>query len=250
MFFSPREDVNPGGLFSISHLIMFIIFIILIIIGLYLSRNLTRIKIKKLTKIIGISVAILEIVKIIYNFSTGAFSLDQWVPLSFCSIFIYSCLISGFSNKGCKYSNAFIGSVAFISGLAFLVFPTTSLTEVPAWHFLSVHSFIYHSLMVYLGLIYLIHGIGRPNLNNFKYFAIYTSIFVILALIINIICDTNLMLLMHQFGIYVSVINTLVAYHVYTIIAIAVYIFVPYGISHVVSKIIYKTPDTKKTESN
>jgi len=248
MFFSPREDVIPGELFSISHLIIFIIFIILIIIGLYLSKNLKRIKVKKLTKIIGIIVAVLEIGKITYNFITGAFLLDQWVPLSFCSIFIYSCLISGFSNKGCKYSDAFIGSVAFVSGLAYLVFPTTSLTEVPAWHFLCIHSFIYHSLMVYLGLIYLINGIGKPNIQNFKYFASYTAIFVILALVLNKIYGTNLMLLMDQFGIYPTVINKLVKYHLYTPLAVLVYMFLPYGISYFVSKLIYKSPENKKTE--
>ena len=48
--------------------------------------------------------------------------------------------------------------------MAALLFP--DWTDMPLWHFQSIHSFLYHALLVQFSLLAVVSGQARPSLRN------------------------------------------------------------------------------------
>ena len=82
--------------------------------------------------------------------------INTWLPISFCSIFIYALWLSGYGKgKWKETGEAFIAGVSIVAGATYLLFPSTSLTIYPTWHYLCMYSMLFHTLMVYMGILYL-----------------------------------------------------------------------------------------------
>ena len=62
MFFSPTdyEKYPPCGMFTIPHLILFVICVSIIVVAVYLTRKIDKGNLKKTTKVIAIILVILE----------------------------------------------------------------------------------------------------------------------------------------------------------------------------------------------
>ena len=124
-FFAP-EGVHPkAGIFSTAHIIS--LFICLLIIGaaIYFSRNISERGLTLITRVMAFVFASLEIIKIFYKFKNNAvYQLDHWLPLAFCSLFIYALWMSGYG-RGIvkKLGDMYIVGGCFCGGLAFLIFP-------------------------------------------------------------------------------------------------------------------------------
>ncbi len=203
-FFSPQDfdKFPPCGMFNIKHLIAIIVCTIMIILCLnYSLKNFDDFKVKKLTRIFAIIVAGLELIKITYNFYYGYTNVDAWVPLAYCSLFIYSLFFAGYGSGLIeKLGRAFLVGGAIVGGTAFLISPSTSLMLHPLFHFLSFHSLFFHSAMIYFSLLYLIKGLFIPSIDNYKYYLLFFYPFMLIALIINLIFHSNLMFLREPFN--------------------------------------------------
>lgn len=202
-FFCKEYEYPPVEMFSIGHIITLIVFLLLIGICIYLCRKLEERKIILLTRGIAIFITILEIIKIIVQHINGeGHMIDHWVPLYFCSMFIYATWMAGFGKGHIKnLGRAFIGTGGIVAGLCFLFFPTTSFTMYPLFHYFCLYSMVYHSLMVFLGITYLLNGFEKVGKSSFSYYFIFCFFFSILAIIINSILNTNFMFLKHAANI-------------------------------------------------
>ena len=199
--FSNQGVYEPCGLFSLGHLILFSITIIIIIILLCNTKNLKEKEVTKILKISCIIIWILEVIKIIFVLQyTSLNKVNEYVPLYFCSMLLYSLLLSNMHNKYLKRAgNVFLATGGIVGGLIFLFMPTTSLPAYPAFHFISIHSFIYHGTMLYLGLLLNITGYIKLNKKDIYYYASLVFILCILALIVNNVFDSNLMFISKDF---------------------------------------------------
>lgn len=209
MFFKSAEEVIPCGIFSIEHFILLAITIVCIIIALKRTKNMEKNKVKKLIQKTTIILWILEIIKIIFNIKNyGVNAVNKYVPLYFCSLILYAGIFSGFC-KGLfkKIGDVFLSTGGIIAGIIFLIYPLTSLTSYPAMHFISLHSFILHGVMVYIGLLMLITKyVSIEKRDIIYYFAIIVGISVI-AYIINLIFDSNLMFISQNYpGTFIEII--------------------------------------------
>ncbi len=240
MFFSPRGEGTPCGMFTLPHLVALVICIILIFIGVKLTVKIKTEKVFKIIKLIAVTISVLELIKILYNFHYGYKYLDAWFPLAFCSLFIYSTIMAGFlKNKIREMGISFIVGGGILAGIAFLIFPTTSLMMHPIYHFLSIHSMLFHSLMIYLGIVCYLKNMFIFNKKGYCLYIIFCLIFMISALIINKIYDCNMMFLKESFNIPISllqIINEKTPF-LYKIIMILMYLIIPYGIMYLVDKI-------------
>jgi len=199
-FFS-KDLGDPCGIFSIEHLILLGICLVLIIIALIITKKLNPKEINKIIIIIAVFVSLLEIAKIIWNYQAGRRSTGALVPLYYCSIFIYASLMAGFGKGKIKEAGyAFLAYGGLLAGLAFLVYPTTSLAYHKLWHFLSFHSMIYHSLMFYVGLLLLVRDYQVTRRGAVGYFVL-TFFCCLLAYVINKIDgSSNLMFINKPIG--------------------------------------------------
>lgn len=248
-FFCKEFEYEPVGMFSIGHITILILFLLLVAFCVYKCRNLSSKKINLMTKIIAIVVTVLEIIKIIIAHLNGeGHQLDHWVPLYFCSMFIYATWMAGFGKGIIKdLGKAFVGTGGIIAGMSFLIFPTTSFTMYPLFHYFCLYSMVYHSLMVFLGLVYLINGFEKINTSSFANYVIFCSFFNVLAIIVNSICDTNFMFLKRAGNIPVSLIVKLEQFSpfLFTVVMFVICIFGTYFLIWLVDLIAKKTKGKK-----
>ena len=186
-FFCKENEYEPVGMFSVGHIVTLIIFLLIVAFCAYKCRKIGKDKAIFLTKIIAIVVTVLEIIKITIAFINGeGDKLDHWVPLYFCSMFIYAAWLAGYAKgKIADLGRAFVGTGGIIAGLSFLIFPTTSFTMYPLFHYFCIYSMVYHSLMVFLGITYLLNGVVKIDKKSFIDYVIFCSVLNILAIIVN-----------------------------------------------------------------
>lgn len=197
---------NPGkyeacGIFTIDHFKLIVITTIGIIIALKKTVNKTSEEVKKIIKICTIGLWILEIIVIIFKLKTGNIKdLNNYVPLYYCSLLLYSGILSSFTQNYFKrIGDVFLATGGIIGGLVFIILPTTSLPTYPILHFVSLHSFLFHGIMLYLGILVNTTHYIELKLSDIKYYALLVGIVCVLAYIINSIFDSNLMFISKNF---------------------------------------------------
>lgn len=209
MLFKNANQVTPCGLFSIGHLILFTITIISVLIVLKRTKNIKPDKVKEIIRKSTVILWTLEIIKIIFNIKNYGFKeVNKYVPLYFCSLILYAGIFSGFC-KGIlkKAGDIFLSTGGIVAGMFFLISPLTSLTTYPAIHFISLHSFLLHGTMVYIGLLMLITGYVKIEKNDIVYYSLLITIISVIAYIVNEFCGSNLMFISQNYpGTFIEII--------------------------------------------
>lgn len=209
MLFKSANQVVPCGMFSIGHIILFSITMISIVVVLKYTKNIKPDKVKEIIKKSTIILWILEIIKIIFNIKNYGFKeVNKYVPLYFCSLILYAGIFSGFcKGRLKKVGDVFLSTGGIIAGMIFLISPLTSLTTYPAIHFISLHSFLLHGTMVYIGLLMLITGYVKIEKNDIIYYFSLIVIISAIAYIVNGICGSNLMFISQNYpGTFIEII--------------------------------------------
>lgn len=201
MFFLQTNECEPCGLFGVEHLVL----VLLTLIGIWLALKLIKIKkkedIKNIIKKTTIILWILEIVRILFNFYSGNIeNLNTYVPLYYCSILLYAGILSGFcKGKVKRIGDVFIAVGGMIAGIIFLIFPTTSLQIYPIYHFVTIQSFFYHGVMIYLGIIVNKYRYIELDKKDIIYYAGLVIGISLIAFIINNIYGSNLMFISQDY---------------------------------------------------
>lgn len=195
-----------SGMFTLEHLIYVITSLLIVFFLLYITRKKSNEEIFKIIKIVSVVFLVLEILKIIWNLTLReVVTVNDWIPLYFCSFFIYASLTFAFyTNKQSivhKFALYFLFYGGITGGLAFLLLPTTALEVFPLLHVLSFHSLFYHSFMVTCAIWSL--RFFTPKLSDIKIYGLFVIIIEALVVIINLICETNFMLLNKSFGLVI-----------------------------------------------
>lgn len=201
MLFAKPGKYEPCGLLTKGHLELLITTILGIIIALNKTKEADKESTKKIIRICTIILWVMEIIKIIFNLLIG--NIDKpntYIPLYYCSLILYAGIFSSIG-KGVikKIGDTFIMTGSLIGGICFLISPNTSLTTYPMWHYISIQSFIFHGIMVYLGILLNKVGYEEIKFKDIFYNGGLVTIASILAYIVNIKFDTNLMFVSKNF---------------------------------------------------
>lgn len=186
----------PVGLFSITHIISICVCFVCVGIAAWLTRKMTKETYFKCLKIFAILLTILETLKIVWTLSIGAVNLDYWLPLYFCSLFIYALWFAVSKNEYIKNMGlSFIAIAALIAGAVFIIMPTTSFSLFPIFHFQSLYSMLFHSLMVYSEIMLYVTKSYKLNMRSIWSYCGFCAIFMTAGVIINSIYGSNMMFL-------------------------------------------------------
>lgn len=240
-FWAPRKAYKPCGMFTYRHLILLLPCIAMLNGLLYISRKITKQQVSKVTRVLAVVLTILEGVKIYFNFYWGYTWLNAWFPISYCSIFIYALWLSGFGKGKLKdIGDAFIAGAGIMGGMAFLLFPSTSLMIYPSMHYLCLYSMTFHTMMIYMGIIYLFKLNIKLDKKLYKKYVLIFLSFAIIAIILNTNFESNLMMLREPANIPLPFLHKLhsVTPWGYTIFVFNAYLFGPYCITAYLSKFI------------
>lgn len=203
MLFAYPGEYEPCGLFTIDHFKLIIVTIIGIIIALKKSVNKTKEEvrqvIKKCTKVIWFW----EIIIILFKLKTGSIrDIGNYIPLYYCSLLLYASLLSSYAKgKLQRMGDVFLATGGIVGGIIFIIAPTTTLPTYPMMHIVSLHSFLFHGIMLYLGILINVTKYIELQITDIKYYASLVGIVCILAYIINNIFDSNLMFISKEFKI-------------------------------------------------
>lgn len=198
--FKPEDPNNVAGMYSLGHFILFFIAIVIVSLYGYWALESSEEKVRKSFKVLSLVVLFLEIFKIVWNIVTYGFNVDQldrYLPFYYCSLFIYAFLGIAFGRGKLKrYSEVWLVYGGLIAGISFLLYPSSSLLLYPAYHFLSIHSIVYHSLLVGIVIVLMLKKmvVITPK-QDFVPFTIYAVTFMLIALIFNKTLGTNMMFL-------------------------------------------------------
>lgn len=208
MFLAKPGEYKPCGLFTTGHFILIALAITGIIIALKCTIN--KIETKKVIKRCTIFIWIFEIIIILFKLLIAETRhVNNYVPLYYCSILLYAGLLSSFGKGNLKrIGDVFIATGGIIGGIVFLFFPTTSLPTYPMIHIISFHSFTFHSVMIYLGLLVNITNYVELKNKDIINYAGLVGIICLVAYIVNQIFNGNLMFISKNFP-SVSIINWL-----------------------------------------
>ncbi len=202
MFFASPGKYPSSGMYSIAHFVFLAIMVVAISLSLVLLLKYKKNKARKVVGIIGIVFLVLEVFKIWFVLSNvGVEQINSWVPLYFCSIFIFMAVLSGFA-KGFvrKVGDSFVFAGGIFGGLAFLLYPSTSITNYYWFHFITFHSFLLHSSMVLSGLLIVMSGQYKPKFKDVFAYSTSVLLFTVLAFFVNHFHGSNLMFISQKFA--------------------------------------------------
>lgn len=198
MFLARAGEYEACGIFTIKHFILVVVTLISIIIALkYTMKKDTKRIIRNCT----IFVWIFECIIITFKITTGGIGhVNNWVPLYYCALLIYAGGLSSFGKgKTQRLGDVFIATGGIVGGIIFILFPYTSLPTYPMFHLVSIHSFVYHGIMLYLGLLVNITNYIKLEKKDITYYFSLVSVICIIAYIVNNIFDSNLMFISQNF---------------------------------------------------
>lgn len=255
MLFSRPGEYDACGMFTKGHVTLLVLTIIGIIVALKRTANKTKEEVKMIIKRCTIFMWILEVIIITFKLLTGdPKNLNNYVPLYFCSLLLYAGLLSSFAKGELKrMGDLFLATGGIIGGIVFLIFPTTSLPAYPAIHFVSLHSFLFHGTMVYLGLLINITHYIELEAKDIKYYALLVGIVCVLAYIVNKLTGSNLMFISQNFpGMPIEILYNLTG-RFYTLVAsigqMTLPFYIVYGILHARSLRVKKLEEAKIYEN-
>ena len=146
----PMETPKSYGTFHIS---FFLIGLAVCIIAAVLLRKTDEKQNKIVLGVVGLTLIITELLKqLFYYYIIGNETYPWWIfPFQLCSVPMYLCIIAIFLPK-CKFREhlfEFMFAVNMVGG--FISFLEPSGLNHP-WLFLTLHAYIWHMLLVFLGL--------------------------------------------------------------------------------------------------
>ena len=190
-FFAPPDLYPAAGMFGVGHAVLLLVALLFIGVALFASRGLDEGGVRSAVRGCTLALLLSEGAKIIFVlFVVKTRNPNEFVPLYYCSITLYAGLFSSFGKgKWRRVGDVFLATGGVFGGATFLLFPLTSLSRYPALHFISIHSFLLHALMVYLGALLFLCGVYRPRKGDMLYNALPVSVTCAVAFLFNAAYD-------------------------------------------------------------
>lgn len=193
-FFTP-EKALPAGVgfshFDQSHIAALVCLGALSVLVILAACRMTAPRRLRFLRGMAVAMVVMEVLKDLILGVIGAFSVG-YLPLHLCSIAMFICLYWAWHPHS-GGAGALLWSLCFSGGLAALLFP--DWTRMPLLHFQSLHSFLYHAMLVQFSLIAVITGQARPGLQNVWKAALFLVIAAVPVYLLNCLLDTNYMFL-------------------------------------------------------
>lgn len=132
-----------------------------------------------------------ELFKDIPMIAMGVFRA-AYLPLELCSINLF--LIAWHAWRPNRTLGVYLYTVCIPGALAAMLFPTW--TKLPGWNFMMIHSFTIHILLLLYPIALTAGGEIRPRLRDVPCALGLLAALAGLALVLNLLLDTNFMFLM------------------------------------------------------
>ncbi len=245
--FSKMGEYQACGIFTIEHFILIALTVMGIAISLKKAENKTKKEVHQIIMQVTIIMCILEIIKIIFNIHQNSLkAVNTYLPLYYCSMLLYAGIFSSFAKGTLKrVGDVFLATGSIVGGIVFIIYPSTSLPMYPFFHFLSIHSFLFHGSMVYLGILVNKTRYIELKQDDIKYFAGLILSISAIALIVNNFTGGNLMFISNNFpGTPIEIIYKITNGGIlFTVTMVALQMIIPFYVPYYIIKRIHEEKD-------
>lgn len=194
-FFMPEAELPPDVGFShfdSGHLTalaaLTALSALVVLLGCHMSAQHRR----RLLQAMAVAMVVMEVLKDIILGWIGAFSVG-YLPLHLCSIAMFVCLYWAW-HPDSDGAGQLLWGLCFAGGMAALLFP--DWTQMPLLHFQSLHSFLYHAMLVQFALIAVLSGQAQPRLQSVWKAGIFLLAVAVPVYLFDKLMDTNYMFLL------------------------------------------------------
>lgn len=194
LFFTPEKDLPPGVGFPLwgrGHIAALICCLGCLVLLLTILSHSSPRRQNRWMKILAVSMVLLELGKDLILALNQAFSIG-YLPLHLCSLSMFLCLRYAF-HPDSERTGRILYSVALPGALAALLFPNWNV--FPLVHFQSIHSFLYHTLLLSFSLFPPVLKGCRPGLKAIFPSMVFLSGVAIPVGFLNRLLHTNYMFL-------------------------------------------------------
>ncbi len=195
LFFTPERELPQGVGFSPlgrEHWIVLGLLAVWSAVVVVLGCRKAPKRRQRLLKGMSLGMLGLELVKDGILAVLGAFTVG-YLPLHLCSMAMLICIYAAW-HPDSDTAGQLLWSLCFSGGLAALLFP--DWTDMPLWHFQSVHSFLYHAMLVQFSLITVLTGQARPRVGKAWKVGVFLLAVAVPVYGINLALGTNYMFLL------------------------------------------------------
>lgn len=228
--FANNGKFPPCGMFTVPHIIAAAVCFVLVAIGIFCFRRRDSAgRLRHYCRIFAPVLTVLELIKISHSFLYRNLNLDSWFPLSFCGLFIFALWVSGYGDSRLKAAgDIFIAYGCPVGGIAFLIFPTTSLMSYPIWHYFSLYSLFFHSAMLFFGVLFLINE-ERLSKKSYLTYAVFILFFAFISIVMNTVWGCNIMNLREPYNIPIALLQNIYTEvpPLYTVLVLIIYMIIP-----------------------
>jgi hypothetical integral membrane protein (TIGR02206 family) len=194
LFFTPEYDIPAGVGFTLygpEHLgALGVLFVLSLGVLLWLRGRTVSLQ-NRVLRAMSIAMILMELLKDFTLGVIGAFSIG-YLPLHLCSMAMFVCLYYAFHPES-DACGQLLYSVCLPGALCALLFP--DWTRFPLWHFQSLHSFLYHAMLVQFSLFPVISRRVRPSLRQVPRSFLFLCIVALPVGLLNHLLGTNYMFL-------------------------------------------------------
>lgn len=193
-FLDTVETIEDGvgfHQFGVIHLTWLAILTVMAVLNVLWYRRAGDVARSCWNKTVAILLLADELFKMVMLFIGGNY-IAKYLPLHLCSINIF--LIAWHTWKPNEMLSNFLYTVCIPGALAALLFP--SWTELPPANFMHLHSFTVHILLLLYPLVLALSGVLKPSAKGIPKCLMLLIALAVVALIVNLLCDTNFMFLM------------------------------------------------------
>lgn len=199
LFYDDYTTEDIAGMFSLWHFIFLIIFVGLLLGALFCCRRATNAQVQKVIWWSAIIVTIVEVIKIVLRIAKGG-GTDTWIPLYYCSLFIYAIWMTRSKKEWLsRMGYAYITMGGIMGACLFTLYPSTSLAIYPALHPASIHSLLYHWLMAFVGILVLWKKQYTPTARDAALYGVFVLTACVIGYFVNEAVHSNCMFLHHAF---------------------------------------------------
>lgn len=239
--FLPANKATACGMWSSTYIIALAIVVILIAVGLFLSRKMGQKGVRRVLIAAAIFSISTEIIKMIFTGVTYGIEDVEWIPLYFCSCYMYALVLALTKSpplQTCGLSFLFYGGI--IGAIAFFAYPSACIPRYPIYHFMCLRTMLYHGSMIYVGILIVMRGYYKPAARHFVHYFVMLGIVGLLAYGINRATGENFMYISKplNIGMIKTIYNAIP--NLYPFLALLLQLTAPFWVMHAAYRLIEK----------
>lgn len=195
-FFDFTTNISKEYVFNnwgIEHISAILIVTIVIFFCLRILKKLSKEKQTRIIKICAILVPFVEISHNVWLYFANNSSIIELLSLHLCGLQMYFIPLAVFTNF--IVFKDFIFATSILGGIFGILFPSGVTGSYPFWHFQTIQTLIYHSLLIFIPLAILVTTDYRPTLKRFYKVLLLFFIVVIICVYIDLVYGQNYLFL-------------------------------------------------------